>query len=135
MALPAEAKVNILAQGNPGGCAIPGAEPPEARPLIGKPAKLPFFFANHADDFDRHVERRIPGYGNLMESCAELSRHFVEDGTMVCNIGCSTGRMLGADADPTIAELCAGMAPCLMNGPITEKHATLGATFRGQQDS
>jgi len=59
-------------------------------------AKLPFSFANYADDFDQHIERSIRGYGNLIEDCVELSQYFVENGTVVCDIGCSTGRMLAA---------------------------------------
>ena len=66
------------------------------RLLTDHSAKLPFSFANYADDFDRHIERSIRGYGNLMEDCTELSQYFVEDGTTVCDIGCSTGRLLGA---------------------------------------
>lgn len=58
--------------------------------------KLPFSFANYADDFDRHIEQSIRGYRDLVEDCVELSQYFVEDGTVVCDIGCSTGRMLAA---------------------------------------
>jgi len=62
--------------------------------LTDQPAKLPFSFANYADDFDRHIERSIRGYRNLIEDCVELSQYFVEDDTVVCDIGCATGRTL-----------------------------------------
>jgi tRNA (cmo5U34)-methyltransferase len=64
--------------------------------LTDQPTKLPFSFANYADDFDRHIERSIRGYGSLIEDCVELSSYFVENGTSVCDIGCSTGRTLTA---------------------------------------
>lgn len=70
--------------------------PCENTPLTGQPTKLPFSFANYADEFDRHIELSIRGYGNLIDDCIELSPYFVENGTTVCDIGCSTGRMLGA---------------------------------------
>ena len=59
-------------------------------------SKLPFSFASHADDFDRHIEQSIRGYANLIEDCVELSSYFVENGTVVCDIGCSTGRTLAS---------------------------------------
>src|SRR5438874_7474266 len=64
--------------------------------LTDQPAKLQFSFANYADDFDRHIERSIRGYGNLIEDCVELSQYFIENGTVACDIGCATGRTLAA---------------------------------------
>jgi tRNA (cmo5U34)-methyltransferase len=64
--------------------------------LNDRPPKLPFSFASHAEDFDRHIERSIRGYGQLIGDCIELSQYFVENGTVVCDIGCSTGRTLAA---------------------------------------
>lgn len=64
--------------------------------MINQHTKLPFSFANYADDFDRHIEQSIRGYSNLIEDCVELSQYFVENGTMSCDIGCATGRMLAA---------------------------------------
>jgi tRNA (cmo5U34)-methyltransferase len=64
--------------------------------LVDQPTRLPFSFANYADDFDRHIERSIRGYGNLIEDCVELSSYFVENGTVIVDIGCSTGRTLAA---------------------------------------
>ena len=59
-------------------------------------SKLPFSFAGQADDFDRHIAQSIRGYANLIEDCVELSAYFVENGTVVCDIGCATGRTLAA---------------------------------------
>jgi len=90
----------MLRAAHPPGC-IPG--PPRvfnrrgrAKPLTGQHTKLPFSFANYADNFDHHIERSIRGYGSLIEDCVELSPYFVENGTLICDIGCATGRMLAA---------------------------------------
>lgn len=64
--------------------------------MINERTKLPFSFANYADDFDRHIECSIRGYSHLIEDCVELSRYFVENGTVLCDIGCATGRTLAA---------------------------------------
>ena len=69
-------------------------------------ARIQFSFADFADDFDDHIERSIRGYANLIADCTELSQYFVEDATTVCDIGCSTGRLLGA-----IRERNQGRAP------------------------
>jgi tRNA (cmo5U34)-methyltransferase len=67
--------------------------------LTERSTKLPFSFADYADDFDRHIEQSIRSYGNLIEDCVELSPYFVENGTVVCDIGCATGRTLAAIRD------------------------------------
>jgi tRNA (cmo5U34)-methyltransferase len=64
--------------------------------LSDQHTKLPFSFANYADDFDRHIAHSIRGYDNLIEDCVELSQYFVENGTVFCDVGCSTGRTLAA---------------------------------------
>src|SRR5215469_2600163 len=68
----------------------------KSQSLNDRSTTLPFSFANHADDFDRHIEQSIRGYGNLIEDCVELSSYFVENGTVICDIGCATGRPLAA---------------------------------------
>jgi tRNA (cmo5U34)-methyltransferase len=55
-----------------------------------------FSFAAHAPDFDRHIRMSIPGYDDLRDMCIWLSRDFVQDGTTVIDIGCTTGRLLRA---------------------------------------
>jgi tRNA (cmo5U34)-methyltransferase len=68
-------------------------------PLTDHSTKLQFSFANYAEDFDRHIEHSIRGYGNLIEDCVELSQYFVENNTVACDIGCATGRTLVAIRD------------------------------------
>ncbi len=58
--------------------------------------RIPFSFSSYAEDFDTHIDQSIRGYANLIEDCVEFSPYFVEDGTVVCDVGCSTGRLLGA---------------------------------------
>jgi tRNA (cmo5U34)-methyltransferase len=62
--------------------------------MTDRPEKLPFSFANFADGFDAHIDASIRGYADLIGDCTELSQYFVENGTTVCDIGCSTGRLL-----------------------------------------
>ena len=55
-----------------------------------------FSFQDHAKDFDDHIGRSIPGYKELVETCVRLSRRFVQPGTTVVDVGCSTGRLLAS---------------------------------------
>ena len=55
-----------------------------------------FTFAHREEGFDEHIEKSIRGYSHLMEDVISLSRYFVEDGTNVIDIGCSTGKMTKA---------------------------------------
>ena len=64
--------------------------------MTDQPIKLQFSFANYAEEFDRHIEQSIRGYGNLIADCVELSQYFIENNTLACDIGCSTGRTLAA---------------------------------------
>jgi tRNA (cmo5U34)-methyltransferase len=54
-----------------------------------------FSFQDHAKDFDSHIGRSIPGYQELVRTCVGLSRRFVQPGTTVVDVGCSTGHLLG----------------------------------------
>ena len=58
--------------------------------------ELNFSFARFADGFDQHIRRSIRGYVDLLSDCVGLSEYFVEDGTIVFDIGCSTGTFLHA---------------------------------------
>ncbi len=58
-----------------------------------------FSFAAHADAFDDHIRQSIPGLDVLRSMVVDLSRHFVQPGTTVLDIGCSTGSVLGAVRD------------------------------------
>jgi tRNA (cmo5U34)-methyltransferase len=55
-----------------------------------------FSFRDHAKDFDSHIGRSIPGYQELVRTCVRLSRRFVQSGTTVVDVGCSTGHLLTA---------------------------------------
>jgi tRNA (cmo5U34)-methyltransferase len=58
-----------------------------------------FSFKDHAKDFDSHIGRSIPGYDELIRTCVRLSRRFVQPGTRVVDIGCSTGHLLASIRD------------------------------------
>jgi tRNA (cmo5U34)-methyltransferase len=59
-----------------------------------------FSFADHAADFDSHIGSSIPGYQDgLLPACTSLSRRFVQRGTNVIDVGCSTGRLLASTRD------------------------------------
>jgi tRNA (cmo5U34)-methyltransferase len=55
---------------------------------------IDFDFSEHAADFDAHISASIPGYARLRWWCEKLSRRFVQDGTRVVDVGCSTGNLL-----------------------------------------
>ena len=57
-------------------------------------AVVDFSFRDHAKDFDSHIGRSIPGYHELVRTCIRLSRRFVQSGTTVVDVGCSTGHLL-----------------------------------------
>ena len=62
-----------------------------------------FTFAHRKEGFDEHIDKSIRGYADLLDDVISLSRYFVEEGTNVYDIGCSTGkltqRMLEANQD------------------------------------
>ena len=53
-----------------------------------------FTFATREEGFDNHIDGSIRGYGDLWQDVVDISQYFVEDGTSVVDIGCSTGKML-----------------------------------------
>ena len=55
-----------------------------------------FSFRQHAMRFDNHIISSIPGYPDLLSTSVALSRRFIQHGTMVVDIGCTTGRALAA---------------------------------------
>ena len=55
-----------------------------------------FTFAHRKEGFDKHIEKSIRGYSNLLEDVISLSRYFVEDNTNIVDIGCSTGKLTKA---------------------------------------
>ena len=58
-----------------------------------------FTFAHREEGFDEHIEQSIRGYSNLLDDVISLSRYFVEDDTIIVDIGCSTGKLTKAMID------------------------------------
>lgn len=58
-----------------------------------------FTFAHRKEGFDKHIEKSIRGYSNLMNDVISFSRYFIENDTNVIDIGCSTGKMTKALID------------------------------------
>jgi tRNA (cmo5U34)-methyltransferase len=58
-------------------------------------SKTDFSFRDHADAFDDHIGSSIPGYRDvLLPECVRQSLRFVQPGTNVYDVGCSTGLLL-----------------------------------------
>jgi tRNA (cmo5U34)-methyltransferase len=55
-----------------------------------------FSFATEEGGFDKHIRLSIRGYTDLWDDILRFSDYFVEDGTTIIDIGCSTGRLLKA---------------------------------------
>jgi tRNA (cmo5U34)-methyltransferase len=58
-----------------------------------------FEFSDFADEFDTHIADSIPDYPALRAECLSLSRRFIQSGTTVLDVGCSTGQLLGRIRD------------------------------------
>jgi tRNA (cmo5U34)-methyltransferase len=58
-----------------------------------------FSFAEHASHFEEHIGTSIPGLPRLRQWCVGLSRRFIQEGTSVVDIGCSTGSLLRSIRD------------------------------------
>jgi tRNA (cmo5U34)-methyltransferase len=58
-----------------------------------------FSFAAHAREFDEHIGPSVPGFERLCAMRIGYSRRFIQSGTMVVDIGCSTGAMLRSIRD------------------------------------
>jgi len=52
------------------------------------------FSFSSVENFDEHIDKSIRGYSDLIGDVCAMSRFFVEDGTNVVDVGCSTGVML-----------------------------------------
>jgi tRNA (cmo5U34)-methyltransferase len=44
--------------------------------------------------FDTHIDRSICGYSDLLQMTVGLPEYFIEDGTNIYDLGCSTGKLL-----------------------------------------
>ena len=58
-----------------------------------------FTFATSEEGFDAHIDQSVRGYSNLWTDVLKFSEYFVEDGTCVVDIGCSTGKLLKSMKD------------------------------------
>jgi len=54
-----------------------------------------FSFAD-IDNFDSHISKSIKGYDELNDNIVKISEYFIESGTNVYDIGCSTGKLLSS---------------------------------------
>lgn len=52
------------------------------------------FDFNEIEDFDKHINISIPGYKDLISQIIQYSEYFIEKGTNVYDIGCSTGNLI-----------------------------------------
>jgi len=62
-----------------------------------------FKFADHAAQFDEHIMSSIPGLRRLRSECVMLSQRFIQGGTTVIDVGCSTGQFLAGVRDHNAA--------------------------------
>jgi tRNA (cmo5U34)-methyltransferase len=53
----------------------------------------PFAFKN-INDFDNHIDLSIPNYSFVANEVKQLSEYFIQDDTIVYDLGCSTGKFL-----------------------------------------
>lgn len=53
-----------------------------------------FTFATEVEGFDTHIENSIRGYTDLRKDVLKFSEYFVEPGSTVVDIGCSTGKLI-----------------------------------------
>jgi tRNA (cmo5U34)-methyltransferase len=58
-----------------------------------------FTFAHRDEGFDNHIDKSIRHYSTLHDDIVKMSQYFVEDHTHVYDLGCSTGKTLGAMID------------------------------------
>lgn len=61
-----------------------------------------FDFADHANGFDEHIRRSIPGLDVLRRMVVDLSQTFVQPQTTVLDVGCSSGSMLRSIRDANV---------------------------------
>lgn len=61
------------------------------------PKSKRFSFAEHAGTFRRHIGSSIRGYDDVLQpTCRSMAHRFVQSGTRVIDVGCSTGHSLAA---------------------------------------
>lgn len=55
-----------------------------------------FSFATSPEGFDEHIKNSIEGYEVLNDNIVSISKYFVEPGTNIYDLGCSTGSLINA---------------------------------------
>jgi tRNA (cmo5U34)-methyltransferase len=58
-----------------------------------------FSFAKHAPNFDEHINASIRGYSHLRDDAGSFSQYFIQKGSRVVDIGCSSGEFLRSVRD------------------------------------
>lgn len=58
-----------------------------------------FDFAKAEEGFDNHINNSIKGYNHLWKSVVDMSSYFVESGTNVYDLGCSSGKLIKSIAE------------------------------------
>lgn len=53
-----------------------------------------FSFAEHAEEFDKHINQSIRGYSDFVDDVVQISNFFIEPETSVVDIGSSSGLLL-----------------------------------------
>ena len=56
------------------------------------------------EDFDNHINKSIPNYRDLISDVESLSQYFIEPGTNIVDIGCSTGVFIERLAQKFVSE-------------------------------
>ena len=62
------------------------------------------FNDNVAKNFDKHVNQSIPHYGDLQIYISSLAEWFIKDGSLIYDLGCSTGESVKNISRKTIKE-------------------------------
>jgi tRNA (cmo5U34)-methyltransferase len=58
--------------------------------------KKDFSFGDHAPKFDSHIRSSIPEYTALVRNCVGLSVRYIQAGTTVADVGCSSGHLIAS---------------------------------------
>ncbi len=61
---------------------------------IGEGSLGHFEFSSRSEGFDNHISHSIQNYNMLWDTTAKISQYFVENGTNMYDLGCSTGKLV-----------------------------------------
>ena len=65
-----------------------------------------FTFAHRQEGFDEHINKSIRGYSELLNDVIAYSQYFVDSGTNVVDIGCSTGKLTERMIEKNFGDIC-----------------------------